>query len=73
MFTATAITNQSSSVGAKLKVRYTLRSYGAVKGSRRESINISSLRDSSVQETCSENKKVNLCYAEGFAEDAEET
>ena len=59
MFIAKAIANQSKMGGAKLKTRYTC-SYGAVHVSRRVSINISSLRDSFVQETCSKNKKFDL-------------
>ena len=75
MFIATAITNQSKLRRSATKVRYTLRSSGAANVSRRVSINISSLRDLCVQETCSKNKKFDLCYAEdseAFAEDAEE-
>jgi len=63
MFIAKAIANQSKLRRARLK-RYTLRSYGAVHASRRVSINISSLRDSFVQETCSKNKKFDLSYTE---------
>ena len=62
MFIATAITNQSQL--RRSETRRTLRSYGAVNVSRRVSINISSLRDLCVQETCSKNKKFDLCYAE---------
>jgi len=65
MFIATASQTTPSSVGAQLKTRYTLRSYGAVNVSRRVTINISSLRDLSVQETGTKNKKFDLCYAEG--------
>jgi len=62
MFIATAITTHRSSVGAKLKPRYILRSYGAVNVSRRVPINISSLRDLCVQETRSKNKEFHLCH-----------
>ena len=72
MFIATASQTTPSSVGVQLKARYTLRSYGAVNVSRRVTINISSLRDLSVQETCTKNKKFDLCYAEVFAKGAEE-
>ena len=75
MFIATASTNQSKLRRGETKVRCTLRSYRAVNVSRRVTINISSLRDLCVQETCSKNKKFDLCYAEdseAFAEDAEE-
>ena len=64
MFIAKAIANQSKLGGSETKPRYTLRSYGAVHVSRRVSINISSLRDSFVQETCSKNKKSDLSYTE---------
>src|SRR5437763_5754227 len=72
MFIATASQTTPSSVGVQLKARYTLRSYGAVNVSRWVTINISSLRDLSVQETCTKNKKFDLCYAEVFAKGAEE-
>ena len=52
MFIATAITNQSKLRRSEIKARYTLRSYGAVNVSIRVSINISSLRDLCVEETC---------------------
>jgi len=58
MFIATAITNQSKLRRSATKVRYTLRSSGAANVSRRVSINISSLRDLCVQETCSKKQEV---------------
>src|SRR5437667_10221086 len=72
MFIATAIRNQSKLRRSETKGRYTLRSDGAVNVSRRVSINISSLRDLCVEETCSRSKKFDLCYAEVFAKGAEE-
>src|SRR2546425_11004186 len=62
MFIATAITNQSQL--RRSETRRTLRSYGAVNVSIRVPINISSLRDLCVQETCSKNKKFDLCFTE---------
>jgi len=62
MFIATTITKQSQLRRSETKARYTLRSSGAIRVSKRVSINISSLRDLCVQTTCSENKKFDLCH-----------
>src|SRR2546430_15038667 len=52
--------------GAKQRRDIHCASYGAVSVSKRVSINISSLRDLCVQETCSENKNFDLCYTENY-------
>ena len=69
MFIVTAIQNAPKLRRSETKAAYILRSYGAVSVSKRVSINISSLRDLCVQETCSENKNFDLCYTDKLAAD----
>ena len=52
MFIATPITNQFKLRRSEIKALNTLRSYGAMNGSGRVTINISSLRDLCVHESC---------------------
>jgi len=66
MFIATAITNQSKLRRSETKGA---RNIALLRSCKRKQmgiykINISSLRDLCVHETCSKNKKFDLCYAE---------